>query len=85
MNNDDDESSDLKGLGISFVIIVGFMIGIPYGMTLLFPTWSKLYTSPYLQWRLENTLPFIRVKTVSSGCITPRSSRSTFLAYKEGH
>ena len=38
MNNDDDESSDLKGLGISFVIIIGFMIGIPYGMTLLFPT-----------------------------------------------
>ena len=38
INNDDDDGSDLKGLGISFVTIVGFMIGIFYEMTLLFPT-----------------------------------------------
>ena len=33
-----EEKSDLKGLGISFVIIVVTMVGIPYGMTFLFPT-----------------------------------------------
>ena len=33
-----EEKSDLKGLGISFVIIVLVMVGIPYGVTFLFPT-----------------------------------------------
>tara|TARA_B100001057_G_scaffold180301_1_gene180997 strand:+ start:664 stop:771 length:108 start_codon:yes stop_codon:yes gene_type:complete len=32
-----EEKSDLKGLGISVVIILLAMLGIPYGMTLLFP------------------------------------------------
>ena len=33
-----EEKSDLKGLGVSFVIIVLVMVGIPYGVTFLFPT-----------------------------------------------
>jgi len=33
-----EEKSVLKRLGISFVIIVLVMVGIPYGVTFLFPT-----------------------------------------------
>ena len=32
-----EEKSDLKSFGISFVSIVMAMVGIPYGMSFLFP------------------------------------------------
>ena len=33
-----EEKPDLKGLGISVLIILLAMLGIPYGMTFLFPS-----------------------------------------------
>ncbi len=35
-----EEKSDLKGLSISFGMIIMAMVGIPYGVTFLFPTYS---------------------------------------------
>ena len=33
-----EDNSNLKGLGISFVLIILAMVGIPYRMIVLFPT-----------------------------------------------
>ena len=33
-----EDNSNLRGLGISFILIILAMVGIPFGVTLLFPT-----------------------------------------------